>query len=252
MLRPLRFFATLALCALVVSVVGCDSGGSPEPPDPACTPSATSTDEPLVPLAVGNSWTYEHTFHLPPTPSTDTLRAEVTGNMHVSHDGDTYEAAVWGWYDPTETDRPVFPRWLRWNGPEGSYRLGGITEADTFTTRFLELQYPAEPGAEYDVPRLVYKPAPVQEFAFPDTLTFRVDSTEAAFTTPAGTFNTYVYSYVRRAAPDVPSLRRYKFYYAPGIGPVGLVVERKRVHTDEEYNELISRRVLTDCHIRDS
>lgn len=79
-----------------------------------------------------------------------------------------------------------------------------------------------------------------------------MDSTAAEFTTPAGTFDTYVYSYVRRAAPDVAALRRYKLYYAPGIGLVGLVVERKRVHTDEEYNELISRRVLTDCHLSDS
>lgn len=150
-----RALAVFAFWALAASLAACDSGSAPELPDPACTGvSASSADGPLVPLALGNSWTYERTFHLPPTPETDTLKAEVTDKVHVSHDGETYEAAVWGVYDPTATDRPGFPRPLRWNGPEGMYQLGGIAEADTFTTRLLQLQYPAEPGTEYEVPVL--------------------------------------------------------------------------------------------------
>jgi len=244
--RPRRLLVVLALCALAATLAACDSGGSPEPPDPTCTgPPAPSADGPLVPLAVGNSWTYERTYYQRPTPQTDTLRAEVTDKVRVSHDGDTYEAAVWGLYDPTATDRPGFPRPLRWNGPEGTYQLGGIAEADTFTTRFLQLQYPAEPGTEYDVPILAYDPPSPQGFVFSDTLTYRVDSTEATFTTPVGTFTSYIFHYKRRPAPDVGGFWHFKIYYAAGIGPIGLVVR-------EDDGDLVSRRVLTDCHIRGS
>ncbi len=230
----------LALGLLALSLAGCDSGGPP-PPEPRCVgPLVPSSDEPLVPLTVGNTWTYQSTYYQIPTPRTDTFRAQVTAETRVCYEGKVYQAAVWSWLDPA-TERPTFPQWLRWNGPRGYYTLGGIFEADTFKTRFLERKYPAEAGMEYDVPRFVYHKAR-QQFRFIDTLTHRVDSTRAEFTTPAGTFASYVFHHKRRPAPDVGGFWHYKSYYAPSVGPVGLIVK-------EDDGDLVSRRILLEYQI---
>jgi len=231
----------LALCALATLLsAGCDSGGSEPPPLSSCSgPPAV----PLVPLAVGNSWTYESTYYQIPTAHTDTLSARITDRIEVHHKDQNYQAAVWAWLDPA-TDSTLFPQWLYANGPCGQYMMGGIYEADTFTTRFVQQKYPAEVGMEYDVPRLVYHRYQ-RQFLFADTLEHRVDSTQAELATPAGTFASYVYHHKRRPAPDVEAFWNYYTYYAPGVGMVGQVVRK-------DDGDLVSRRMLIEYDVSHS
>ncbi len=179
-------------------------------------PPQTGAGE-LMPLQAGNYWIYQ----IWPFATPDTARAEITRKVSVRIDGVTYEASAFLLPYPVNGPRPPF-EWLYWNGPEGLYWLGGVSETDTFLYKTLLFKYPANVGDSWRVRRINYNEFD-GKFYFFDTLVFGLVSKDEEIETPAGTFKCYVYKYRRRPADDVAEEWDYYHYYYPEIGRVAYI-----------------------------
>jgi hypothetical protein len=186
--------------------------------------SCTQVNEPVVevpkelmPLTVGNRWRYLSGLFNPP----DTTVLEITRRIPVTIEGVAYEASAYKYYRQGGAVSDV--EWLHWNGDDGLYWLGGISDADTLLLKKLGFKYPAEVGESWPVPTMAYSSSD-RRFYVRDTLTFHVVSTKEELETPAGKFECFVYRFSRKPAPDVLAYWNYFEYYSPGLGWVAEIV----------------------------
>jgi hypothetical protein len=171
-----------------------------------------------MPLTVGNYWTYLVVLNYG-TP--DTVIMEITRQISVSHEGETFLA--WARTDyPCGSTRPDY-EWLFWNGINGLYILGGISAVDTFVINNLELKFPAEIGDSWPVPNVKYSYSD-EKFYISDTLNYSLVAKDDELQTPAGNFKCYVYKYSVKPADDVLEYWDYYEYYSIGTGLVGIIV----------------------------
>ena len=127
----------------------------------------------LVPLDVGNYWeyvTYEISGGEIIDGLTDSFRVEITEKMIVNDEGESYDAAVQSIFYPVWNQEPDIIKWLYWNGENGLYLLGGISQTDMLIKKILYFNYPVEVGEEWMYPRPVFDMLNLEFFIY-DTLT---------------------------------------------------------------------------------
>ncbi|MBO6622664.1 MAG: hypothetical protein JJ892_06515 [Balneola sp.] len=177
----------------------------------------TDTKKPsgeLVPLAVGNYWKYESTYL---DVIRDTIRYEVTAKVEVPI-GDTSYTAYAANFVPFPPDlEPYY--WLRRNGEQGLYSMGGVSGADTLFINEVEYKLPSEVGETIETPQISYS-FDRFEFYISDTLSITLIDDDREIFTPAGKFECFVYNFILSAGDDVEERFDYYLFYSLGIGLV--------------------------------
>ena len=238
-IRPLYLTLILIIWLLLFFFAGCKK--SPV--------NDNNVEEPefLVPLDVGNYWEYiGYTFSGDDIIEglTDSFRVEITDKMTVNYEGESYDAAVQSIFYPVWNQEPDIIKWLYWNGENGLYLLGGISQTDMLIKKILYFNYPVEVGEEWMYPRPVFDMLNLEFFIY-DTLTITCVGKNEPFETRAGTFKCYVYKYTRISSDDAVFIWDYYFYYAPGIGQVGSIIRDEIAHVIKYKQVLIKYNVKT-------
>jgi len=190
------------------------------------TLESMNNEHSIMPLAVGNQWDYV-TYWITDEGGiieglTDSLRTEITGDTIVNYEGLCYHVSlITTIYLPSSEAREN--SWYYWNGEDGLYSMGGISDYDTLIGKVLELKYPVVAGDSWAVPNLVYH-IDDREFYYKDNQVFTCISTDAEFETPVGTFTCYKYHFRMSPAEDVLEDWDIYDYYVPGIGKVGQII----------------------------
>ena len=140
----------------------------------------------------------------------------ILGDILVAHEGQSYLAAVYGLYFEEE-DIVHDRRWLYLNNNEGLNIVGGVSKYDTTTTKYVERKFPVNAGDSWEIQELEFEPF---QFVFSDTVVVSCIATDEPFETPAGTFQCYVYRYIK-PLQHASGKREHFVYYTPGIGLVG-------------------------------
>lgn len=173
----------------------------------------------LVPLAVGNSWTYSGWYLGPENSFTvtvslpDTLSVLIDGQRRVAYQQTYRQGAV------------TFPyRWLIANENDGHYYYGGVAATDTFAYRALAFRYPGRAGETYPLTRLAFSSSRLEFYAqTPEAMTL------LALDRPCKVLGTirscYVYKFNFRPEDDVLETWDVYGYYAPGVGRVADTVK---------------------------
>ena len=170
----------------------------------------------LMPLAVGNYWEYESIIL---SRHRDTLRQEVTAEVHVPI-GDTIYTAYAMNFVPLPPDFPSY-YWLRRNGEEGLYLMGGIADTDTLFMYEVEYKLPIRVGEVFEAPQIAFSFSR-HEFYISDALRITLVDDDREVVTPAGKFECYVYNFDLSAGDDVVERLDYYMFYSPGVGLVKL------------------------------
>ncbi len=196
----------------------------------------------LQPLAVGNWWEYEFLRPGWTNPHQGIVHTIVSEQIEVVVDGKTYTA--WTWHD--EQDHLIM--WLRRNGENGIYLMGGISDTDTLFTNELHYKYPARAGESWEFPLLVYDYT-TNSFQISGTRKIKLIDNNRIVQTPAGDFRCYVYYFRISMGEDVPGgFFGYYQFYSPGVG---LVVMEEWGESDSwpEENRVLSKLALIDYHL---
>lgn len=170
----------------------------------------------LVPLEVGNYWVYETTYL---DVLKDTIRYEVTAKVEVPIGDTSYTAYAANFVPFPEDLEPYF--WLRRNGEQGLYSMGGISEADTLFINKVEYKLPSEVGETFQTPQISFSYDQL-EFYISDTLSITLVDDDREIVTPAGTFECYVFKFPVSNGDDVPRWDYY-LYYSTGVGLVAQI-----------------------------
>jgi len=220
----------LILIKLMVMISSLDCNNNKNPVIPpeiyTCIDTLESLDrnDVLIPLSTGNYWSYHQYWGEEYGGSLiDSLKVQITGQTIVNNDGHCYNVYLWNWIY-LETGEFSDTDWFYWNGDSGLYLLGGMNSRDILVEAILKLRYPVLPGETWQVLHLVYNYYE-GKFIFEDTLTYQCIATDTEFETLVGTFICHEYHYRIHPEEDVLEDWDVYNYYAPGIGPVGLVVK---------------------------
>ena len=175
--------------------------------------------EPLMPLAVGNTWIYSSWYGTPTLA--DSFMFVIDKDFRMADGSLAYRRI-------SKSLGEILPSfgWLYRNQSGGLYCLGGLSDTDTMFTEFLDREYPAIPGSSRVVPRLVFVPSTGQ-FAIPESLIVSVESVHWPVSTPAGNFNCVVYKYNYRPQEDVVASWNVYQYYCPGVGLVAQLIRNQ-------------------------
>jgi len=178
--------------------------------------------KPLIPLAVGNSWTYENKTALPDgTFEADDETRETVKGVFETDAGTFYYL-----------DSPDFAIWLR-NTPAGNE--DALFEVDTETFRLkisgkptLYYRYPVKKGTTYDI-----------QYSEDDQayLTMKVSEVDLPVKTPAGSFRCLKYELYAKESETLDVVE----YVCPSVGLV-----RSEVYED---GKLTSVGLLKSYHI---
>ena len=201
MIKSRIFFITIVIMVLLSS---CDLFNNEQEKPPG----------ELVPLAVGNYWVYEYTYL---EVIKDTIRYEVTAEVEVPIGDTSYTAYAANFVPFPEGLEPYY--WLRRNGANGLYLMGGISDTDTLFVNNVEYKLPAAVGETFTSPRVSFS-FDRFEFYQSDTLSITLIDDDREVVTPAGKFECYVYNFQLDAGDDVEVDFDYYLFYSPGVGLV--------------------------------
>ena len=183
----------------------------------SCSDDPIGIDEhkEIWPLEKGNLWKYNIKE---PSYITDDLNMEILDTIRIEYAGKNYTVYKQVTYFEG-TSKPNIHH-LYWNGPEGTYYMGAITDNDTLLIKSLAYKYPAEIGDSWE--RLVIDYSnPAEKFYIADTLTFSLIDKGVKYQSEIGDFNCYLYEFQGYPSPDIPTNWRFKYYLSPGNGIVG-------------------------------
>src|SRR3972149_404126 len=99
---------------------------------------------PALPLSVGNRWSFVQFTYMSGQvieALTDSAKYEISREMLVIAEGRAHQAAVRTFTDLT-TNIQSNIEWLFWNGPDGLYLLGGISDSDSNIVKHFYLKNP--------------------------------------------------------------------------------------------------------------
>lgn len=207
----------------------------------------------IVPLVVGNTWTYrDSTIYVPTEGGTDSvvidsaLRA-ITGTRTVMHEGRTeivyLENAV---RRPEDAPRAVFTYVA--HGPLGLYTRGYATGDLAVFDDVLHVKYPATTGERYPTWFVSLRPgdsAGSPPVRLRDTLEIEVVNADTTCIVPAGTFACLHYRGWRPGA-----ILHADAFYAPGVGYLGSIT-RRTLSVDGRAYEVTSTRRLSSYTLTD-
>jgi hypothetical protein len=193
----------LALIGLSLLLAGCDSAGD----EPLWQPEPH-----LVPLAVGNSWTFERSDDI---GNLDTFRIEITSTREIEADGKrrtVYEQS----FTLGGTSAPY--RWYVGNEPDGYYLYGGWSEAGDTTARESFWRYPVRKGDRYAGRAFGYNPERGVYAA--DVREWTVLAVDTLIDVRGQPMRANVYQFVFQPADDVAALWDIRYFNVPGVGNV--------------------------------
>lgn len=184
-------------------------------------------DAGLVPLAVGNRWTYiDSSFHSGSVSVSHSL-VGIIGDTNIQYQSQSYKVYLENWMDYT-TQKHNDLSWLKANCPEGLYCFGGIGPKGGFVAaKSLYAKYPARTGEIWNKMNIVFTFAD-SAFMVWDTTLAVVESTVEMFETPAGRFRCYVYTSHWVGFT-------FREYYAVNIGLVAEIDEYSGVIVTKRY-----------------
>ena len=221
---------TKYLCILLFTFFFCDKESNP------LGQNGLKKDV-LVPLDICNRWTYETCYYGGGEPIEESiayLLVRIVDNMSIEYEGQEFNVAAW------TTNSSSHIRWLQWNGEDGHFAFGGMSDEDTLIWKYLEYKYPVEVGESWHVPWISCS-RKEHHFYFEDTLAYECISFDHEFKTPLGTYNCIVYHYQIKLADDVAKPRDVYDYFMPGIGFIGRTYGRQErpYHTQLLYSYYI-------------
>jgi hypothetical protein len=206
----------------------------------------------LVPLKVGNSWTYiDSTFNSNGFGSSDTSLLKITGSKTITWQGKPYLVFLWTWVNP------IFPQYSFFAGNEsdGLYFFGGTNgHTDYVIAKSLFGKFPVTEGESWMYERIGYG-LHDSSFYVDDTLPVQCISVGFPFKTAAGTVSSFVYRETDTGPVMLSPLRtglagftdatgstmQTHNYFNPAIGFVGMV---------KTFNgELRFRKTLLSYHL---
>jgi hypothetical protein len=198
-----RFPAFLVCLALLLSA--CDSA---EPP----TPAPFDSSQGLIPLAVGNAWTYAQEDFI---FGADTFEVRITGSREVEIGSRIYtvyeEAHVFSGIEP-----PF--RWLIGNEPDGLYRYGGVSPQGDLVERGLAYPHPARDAARYVAPAFSYNTE--RGIYQKEARQWEVVAADTVITVGAETRSGTVYRLSYAPYDDVAERWNVEYFVVPGLGLV--------------------------------
>jgi len=183
----------------------------------------------LMPLAVGNYWEYETTYL---DVIKDTIRYEVTAEVQVHIGDSSYTAYAANFLFPSSGIEPYY--WLRRNGEQGLYVMGGVSNTDTLYMNEIEYKFPSEEGETIQAPQVSFSRERL-EFYVSDTLHITLIDKDREIVTPAGTFECVVYKFTISHGEDVFLKSDYFIYYSFEVGLVAQIATTE--NKPEEINE---------------
>ncbi len=227
-MRKLDFLLLICIVVSAILLASCECSDDDQD-------ESVNTDV-IIPLAVGNEWTYLYTS----STYTDTLRIGITGSMTLdTGDRESRIAYLWSWFD-FETGQYSDFSWLRYNTEEGFHSAGGISPSDTLLLDYLQLKYPVSKGESWIYPDLEYDYIE-DEWIVNDTLEAFCTAVDTLVSTPAGDFSCVeVTLCYLGTTPGEYYVQR--FYYAPKIGYIGF-----RLFAG---GEVTASRLLMDYNLR--
>ena len=238
-MKKYRIIIVLIVFAAVLGLISCTNSVDSDR-------STTPVKKSICPLAVGNYWLFIDSSFTDTIPTVDTSKVGISESISFKFNNLDYNVFCWNWYTlPGNTPRDY--KWLYVNDSSGLWNIGCISASDTLLKTSLKLKYPITVNG--DNSWAYYKiehNSTDNNFILSDSLAMTCKSTNAMYSTPAGTFSCYMYHYERNMyrATRHGGINEDKFideeknnyrgeqtpadiylYYAPDIGYVGY--ERK-------------------------
>lgn len=204
---------TIQLFVLIISALLLLSCENDNGPSSSGQFKIADYDAGLVPLAVGNRWTYIDSSFSNGQVSTFNTVLGISGTSNIQYQSQPYTVYHWNWLNPV-TLEPGKIAWLMANGPEGVYDFGGRTaQGDTVMAKNLYVKFPARLGETWKRVEILNAGSYI---ILGDTLVVTVVSTNEVLDTPAGKIRCYVYS-SQRGSLNVLE------YYSVNMGYVALI-----------------------------
>jgi hypothetical protein len=171
--------------------------------------------EPIVPLAIGNTWAYVDSAYVGSDSVTvDSTRIDVTGMRTVTVGGMERTVYVWNVRDRATGQPGALSLWLR-DAADGNYTVGAVQDTASFLFETLHVKYPAVRGERYPTQFLSFRADGGALIPVVDTVEIEVVNLDTTCVTPAGSF-----ACVHYRGRDSGILFA-DAYYAPGIGFLG-------------------------------
>ncbi len=205
--------ATFAIAAaLALTIAGC-----------TLTDAPASTRSHIIPLAVGNTWTYvDSIYHDDILDRIDSARTIITERKRVTVNGEPMNVYVSRGANPATGSEAATSHYLR-NRPDGNHTVGVAREGIEFFQPVLHVRYPAENGARYPAWFLDLRAEGDSLVPVIDTLVIEVAVADTACVTPAGMFRCVEYRGWRE-----DTVLHARAWYAPGIGYLGAETVREQ------------------------
>ena len=225
-MKTMRFSEVLSL-ALILNLA-CNKQDSSTGPGPEGAR--------LVPLAVGNQWTFTDSTFGTSSVSVDSSFLWITGTASIQYQGQTIDVYHWNWLD-NRTMVPQHWKWLSRNEADGLYLFGGQSAKGIFQLgKSLSQKYPAAVGDSWQSISYLYRGSD-STFRVGDTLTVHCLSTNEQVVTPAGTFAAQVTTYQRTVTSgSTVTVYDVYLYHVPSVGYIGL--------TEKQAGKVTYRKLL--------
>ena len=104
-------------------------------------PTSPSDDSLIMPISVGNHWTYIDSIFYDNIPKSDTSKTGIIGEMTIQHNNETHNVYFFNNYNK-ETGEPDISNWLIKNEKNGIWEYGIMTSKDTLIASNLAIKYP--------------------------------------------------------------------------------------------------------------
>ncbi|MEW5799659.1 MAG: hypothetical protein AB1728_11705 [Bacteroidota bacterium] len=199
------------LISLAILFSSCEESTSPN----------GSKNDSLLPLQIGNYWTY-YQFTLTPPTSVDSFKLIIENLFTNNAQNDFSNAYIMSIYDLRFGNKLDY-RWLYKNEPDGLYLLGGISASDTLLRKIKLLKYPVDSNEVWLVPNITYQ---IDEgvFKIKDTTLYKCVSTKGRFTLNGQEYFCYVYHHRTRQGDDILAYWEIFDFYVPNTGKIGSII----------------------------
>jgi|GEM_PF-4591787 len=173
MKRPVLCLALAAL--ILVVLVACKKDKDNDPTGPYVS-------EHIVPLRVGNQWTYVDFFYN--RAGRDSSQSVLRNSDSINIDGE--EVFFWNWSNQAED-----LNWLVSNRSDGMHTRGGMSSSDTLIVDNLKFKFPVQLNQPYASREVTYGSDTFSSYP----CNYVCISNDTTFTTYMGTYhNCYVYT----------------------------------------------------------
>ena len=202
-------------------------------------PTNPSGNNLIMPLSVGNHWTYIDSTFYDNIPKSDTSKTGIIGEMTIQHNNETHNVYFFNNYNK-ETGEPDISNWLIKNEKNGIWEYGIMTSKDTLIVPNLAIKYPVSIGDTWK--RYVYSIGYYieEDNQVIDTLDVKCISANEELKTFSGIYNCYVYHY---CTPTASSADIY-LYFSENIGQVGMIIKGK------ENGKITFKRLLLSYQLK--